>query len=82
MYDLTINDDRFAAKYGDCKIDTWVTLGAPLGDNYIRKRLLGADGEPVGFIADALNESEGGGCARDQHGLAAAGFKDLLQSLC
>ena len=43
------HDERFVAKYGDCKIDTWVTLGAPLGDNSIRKRLMGADGEPVSY---------------------------------
>jgi hypothetical protein len=43
------HDERFVEKYGDAKIDTWVTLGAPLGDNYIRKHLLGADGEPVSY---------------------------------
>lgn len=43
------HDERFAAKYGDSKVDTWVTLGAPLGDNYIRKHLMGADGEPVSY---------------------------------
>lgn len=48
------HDDRFTAKYGDCKIDTWVTLGAPLGDDYIRKRLMGADGEPVSYPKNVI----------------------------
>jgi hypothetical protein len=43
------HDQRFTEKYGECKVDTWVTLGAPLGDNYIRKHLLGADGEPISY---------------------------------
>ena len=43
------NDERFIEKYGERKIDVWVTLGAPLGDNYIRKFLLGAKGEPVSY---------------------------------
>ncbi len=49
------HDDRFSAKYGDCKIHTWVTLGAPLGDNYIRKRLMGADGEPVSYPKNVID---------------------------
>jgi hypothetical protein len=36
------HDDEFKERYGDMKIDTWVTLGAPLGDRNIRKHLLGA----------------------------------------
>ena len=43
------HEERFTEKYGDAKIDTWVTLGAPLGDNCIRKRLLGAQGEPKSY---------------------------------
>lgn len=35
-------DPQFAKRYGERKVDTWVTAGAPLGDNSIRKRLLGA----------------------------------------
>ena len=38
------HEDRFSA-YADSKIDLLVTLGAPLGDNKIRKRLLGAKEE-------------------------------------
>lgn len=48
------HDQRFTEKYGECKVDTWVTLGAPLGDNYIRKRLLGADGEPVSYPKNVI----------------------------
>jgi len=48
------HDERFVAKYGDCKIDTWVTLGAPLGDYHIRKNLLGADGEPVSYPKNVI----------------------------
>ena len=36
------HDDQFR-NYEDTKIDLLVTLGSPLGDNKIRKRLLGAD---------------------------------------
>lgn len=36
------HDPELQKRYGDSKIDTWITLGAPLGDNNIRKRLRGA----------------------------------------
>jgi len=36
------HDPEFAQKYADKKIDAWVTLGAPLGDSVIAKKLLGA----------------------------------------
>ncbi|MDH3349993.1 MAG: hypothetical protein OEM60_00610 [Gammaproteobacteria bacterium] len=36
------HEPEFRERYGECKVDTWVTVGAPLGDNSIRKRLLGA----------------------------------------
>lgn len=36
------HDERYAARYAGKKIDTWVTLGAPLGDTMVRRRLLGA----------------------------------------
>ena len=39
------HDDRFE-KYRDCKVDLFVTLGSPLSDNKIRKRLLGAKNPP------------------------------------
>lgn len=36
------NDERFAEHYAGKKIDTWVTLGSPLGDSLVRRRLMGA----------------------------------------
>lgn len=36
------HDADFAEKYRDRKIDVWLTLGAPLGDSMVRRRLLGA----------------------------------------
>jgi hypothetical protein len=43
-------------KYGDKKVDLWITLGSPLGDSKIQKRLLGAGEKqatkfPVNVIA-------------------------------
>ncbi|MEX0707440.1 MAG: hypothetical protein WD078_05705 [Woeseia sp.] len=35
------HDERFA-EYHDRKVDSWITLGAPLGDNSVRRRLYGA----------------------------------------
>ena len=39
------HDADLSAQYGSAKVDIWVTLGAPLGDRYVQKCLLGA-GEP------------------------------------
>jgi hypothetical protein len=39
------HEPEFAARYSEKKIDSWVTLGAPLGDNHIRKFLKGAQSE-------------------------------------
>ena len=36
------HDPEFSEKYSDKKIDAWLTLGAPLGDSVIAKKLLGA----------------------------------------
>lgn len=36
------NDTATYPEYGDCKVDQWVTLGSPLGDRIVQKRLLGA----------------------------------------
>ena len=35
------HDPRFAEQYNDKKVDLWLTLGAPLGDSMVQKRLLG-----------------------------------------
>lgn len=36
------HDPKFSEEYKNKKIDVWLTLGAPLGDSMVRKRLLGA----------------------------------------
>lgn len=41
LWQLT-HDSRYGEKYGVAKVDLWLTLGAPLGDNRIRKLLSGA----------------------------------------
>ena len=37
---------EYQEDYGKAKVDMWVTLGAPLGDRFIRKHLLGARDVP------------------------------------
>ena len=49
------HDERYIEKYGDKKIDCWVTLGAPLGDNYIRKYLKGATGEAASYPQNVIS---------------------------
>lgn len=49
------HDEQFVEKYGDAKVDCWVTLGAPLGDNCIRKRLLGYKGEPKTYPKNVIS---------------------------
>lgn len=34
--------DEYRERYSNSKVDAWLTLGAPLGDNFIRKHLKGA----------------------------------------
>ncbi|MCJ7589790.1 MAG: hypothetical protein MUO51_00390 [Woeseiaceae bacterium] len=41
------HDPDLKEKYGDKKVELWVTLGAPLGDSKIQKRLLGAKEKPA-----------------------------------
>jgi len=48
------HEARFAARYADAKIDTWVTLGAPLGDPGIRRYLLGNKSEPATFPRNVI----------------------------
>jgi hypothetical protein len=36
------NDTETYPEYGNAKIDHWVTMGSPLGDRVVQKRLLGA----------------------------------------
>ena len=41
------HDPELKEKYGDKKVELWMTLGAPLGDSNVRKRLLGAKEKAV-----------------------------------
>jgi len=41
------HDPEWQQSYGDKKVNLWVTLGAPLGDTQIRKRLKGAGKKSV-----------------------------------
>ena len=41
------HDPDYKERYADKKIELWVTLGAPLGDAHIQKRLLGAKAKSV-----------------------------------
>ncbi|MGH8222421.1 MAG: hypothetical protein ACREQZ_05555 [Woeseiaceae bacterium] len=36
------HDPQYAERHAAHKIDTWLTLGAPLGDSMVRRRILGA----------------------------------------
>lgn len=36
------HDERFNADYSGAKVDLWMTLGSPISDDKLRKRLLGA----------------------------------------
>ena len=37
------NDTATYPEYGGFKVDQWITMGSPLGDRVVQKRLLGAD---------------------------------------
>lgn len=39
--------EEYRERYCNSKVDVWLTLGAPLGDNFIRRHLLGAGGDAV-----------------------------------
>ncbi len=41
------HDPDLKEEYGEKKVELWITLGAPLGDSNIRKRLLGAKDRPT-----------------------------------
>jgi hypothetical protein len=41
------HDPDLKEQYGDKKVELWLTLGSPLGDSSIRKRLLGAKEKPA-----------------------------------
>lgn len=37
------NDPEYMEQWGDRKVDLWLTVGAPLGDETVKRKLLGAD---------------------------------------
>ena len=41
------HDAALNERYGEYKVDLWLTLGAPLGDRAIRRRLAGAGGRSI-----------------------------------
>ncbi len=46
---------EYQDRYCEAKVDTWVTLGAPLGDRYVRKLLLGAkEGSATRFPTNVI----------------------------
>lgn len=50
------HDPGYSDHYGERKISLWLTLGAPLGDRRIRKRLLGADSKaPAAFPTNVIS---------------------------
>lgn len=49
------HDKRFVEQFGKSKVDTWITLGAPLGDNFIRKHLLAANGATTSYPENVIN---------------------------
>lgn len=50
------HDPDLKAQYGECKVELFITLGSPLGDTNIRKRLLGAKEKSVArFPANVIS---------------------------
>jgi hypothetical protein len=76
------HDPDLKEKYAGKKVELWVTLGAPLGDSSIRKRLLGAKEKlaakfPVNVIAWHNVAAEDDYCCHDN--TLADDFKVMLQ---
>jgi hypothetical protein len=48
--------EEYRERYSDSKVKAWLTLGAPLGDNFIRKHLMGAGQDAViPFPSNVIN---------------------------
>ena len=47
LWQLSHHPD-FTARYGQMKVDQWLTLGAPLGDTTVRRRIFGAQSKGRG----------------------------------
>ncbi len=75
-------DPEFVEKYADKKIDVWLTLGAPLGDSVITKKLLGAKGKtgkrhPKNIVSWHNVSAEDDYCCHDN--TLANDFKAMLK---
>ena len=76
------HDPDFKERYGGKKVELWLTLGAPLGDSNIRKRLLGAKEKkasrfPLNVISWHNVAAEDDYCCHDN--TLADDFKTMLQ---
>jgi hypothetical protein len=50
------NDTATYPEYGGFKVDQWITMGSPLGDRVVQKRLLGAgEGEESRFPSNVIS---------------------------
>jgi hypothetical protein len=76
------HDPEFREQYADKKIDFWLTLGAPLGDNVIRKKLFGAKNKtekryPKNIVSWHNVSAEDDYCCHDN--TLANDFKQMLK---
>ena len=76
------HDPQYRERYQERKVDGWLTLGAPLGDRYIRKRLLGArSGKHTKYPTNVITWYNA--AAEDDYachdGTLANDFKPMLQ---
>jgi hypothetical protein len=76
------HDPEFSEKYSDKKIDAWLTLGAPLGDSVIAKKLLGAKDKsgnryPTNIVSWHNVSAEDDYCCHDN--TLANDFKAMLK---
>ena len=76
------HDPEFSEQYSDKKIDSWLTLGAPLGDSVIAKKLLGAKDKsgnrhPTNIVSWHNVSAEDDYCCHDN--TLANDFKAMLK---
>jgi hypothetical protein len=76
------HDPEFSEKYADKKLDVWLTLGAPLGDSVIAKKLLGAKDKsgsrhPTNIVSWHNVSAEDDYCCHDN--TLANDFKAMLK---
>lgn len=81
MWQLS-HDPEYKEQYGDKKVETWVTMGSPLGDRNIQKRLRGAKEKtesrfPANVISWHNLSAEDDYCCHDD--TLADDFKKMLQ---